>query len=150
MENASKSEDSDLLGDDTDSEPVSDDSSSPTDHLQDHQESMQQVFKCGLKNTGVSSPSLTANPSQHSGACSSEVTPNPAALLEPGDSCLAVWAEDSVLYRAELLGWQDEDRAVADVLFVDFENVETVEVGDMFYSFRCQKVRNCVKLIVYV
>merc|ERR1719204_1101098 len=44
-------------------------------------------------------------------------TPENAVLqLAPKDLCLAVWAEDGVLYNAEFLSWQDDKRE-ADVLF---------------------------------
>ena len=44
-----------------------------------------------------------------------------------------------MLYNAEFLSWQ-EDKREADVLFVDYENVERVAVKDMYVKFRyCRK-----------
>ena len=44
-----------------------------------------------------------------------------------------------VLYNAEFLSWQDDKRE-ADVLFVDYENVERVAVKDLYVKFRyCRK-----------
>ena len=40
-----------------------------------------------------------------------------------------------VLYNAELLSWQD-DKKEADVLLVDYEQVERVAVKDMYVKFR--------------
>ena len=49
-----------------------------------------------------------------------------------------------MLYNAEFLSWQDDKRE-ADVLFVDYENVERVAVEDMYVKFRyCRKTSESV------
>ena len=40
-----------------------------------------------------------------------------------------------VLYNAQLLDWHP-GRTGADVLFVDYENVESVDLKDMYISYR--------------
>merc|ERR1719204_1469215 len=90
-----------------------------------------------------SQPVVPATPEQTS-ASGDPAPPPPAPLLStpdnavlqlaPKDLCLAVWAEDGVLYNAEFLSWQDDKRE-ADVLFVDYENVERVAVKDMYVKF---------------
>jgi len=83
-------------------------------------------------------PSKSLVPMPASGANSSEpATPNtgnPVLLLQPEDMCLAVWDEDGVLYNAQLLDWQPGYTG-ADVLFVDYENVERVELKDIYTRF---------------
>ena len=39
--------------------------------------------------------------------------------------CLALWAEDSVLYWAKVLSWHGNGKQ-ADVLFTDYDNVDVV------------------------
>jgi len=65
---------------------------------------------------------------------SSLTSSSPAATLGAGAACLAVWAEDGVLYNAQVLAWPSA--AAADLLFTDYENVERVEAGDIFASYR--------------
>ena len=59
---------------------------------------------------------------------------NPVLLLQPEDTCLAVWAEDGVLYNAKLLDWQPGHTS-ADVWFFDYGNVERVELSHMYISY---------------
>ena len=48
-----------------------------------------------------------------------------------------------MLYNAEFLSWQDDKRE-ADVLLVDYEQVERVAVKDMYVKFRyCRKTSDC-------
>jgi hypothetical protein len=63
---------------------------------------------------------------------------------------------DGVLYNASLLGWHSPSRDLADVLFTDYENVETVVAEDIFSSFRsvfiwrtAQFKRTIYKLLFY-
>ena len=54
-----------------------------------------------------------------------------------------------MLYNAEFLSWQDDKRE-ADVLFVDYENVERVAVKDMYVKFRyCRKTSDCSKRVAF-
>ena len=51
-----------------------------------------------------------------------------------GARCLAVWGEDGVLYRAQLLFWHP-CATRADVLFVDYDNVAVVSREAVFRSY---------------
>ena len=54
-----------------------------------------------------------------------------------------------MLYNAEFLSWQDDKRE-ADVLFVDYENVERVAVKDMYVKFRyCRKTSDCSMRVAF-
>ena len=44
-----------------------------------------------------------------------------------------------MLYNAQLLDWHPEQTG-ADVLFFDYENVERVELKDMYTNFRCDQM----------
>ena len=54
-----------------------------------------------------------------------------------------------MLYNAEFLSWQDDKRE-ADVLLVDYEQVERVAVKDMYVKFRyCRKTSDCSKRVAF-
>ena len=53
-----------------------------------------------------------------------------------GESCLAIWAEDGVLYRAILKTWLPGGLK-AEVHFIDYDNKDEVGIENLFrdYSF---------------
>jgi len=54
--------------------------------------------------------------------------------VEEGARCLAVWGEDGVLYRTQLLSWHP-CATRADVLFVDYDNVAVVGREAVFRTY---------------
>jgi len=53
-----------------------------------------------------------------------------------GDSCLAIWSEDGVLYRAILKTWLS-DGLKAEVHFIDYDNEDEVGIENLFRDYSC-------------
>jgi len=53
-----------------------------------------------------------------------------------GESCLAIWAEDGVLYRAILKSWHP-DGLKAEVHFIDYDNKDEVGIENIFRDYSC-------------
>ena len=53
-----------------------------------------------------------------------------------GESCLAIWGEDGVLYRAILKTWLPEGRK-AKVHFIDYDNEDEVDIDNLFRDYSC-------------
>ena len=53
-----------------------------------------------------------------------------------GDSCLAIWSEDGVLYRAILKTWLS-DGLKAEVHFIDYDNRDEVDKEQLFREYSC-------------
>ena len=53
-----------------------------------------------------------------------------------GGSCLAIWGEDGVLYRAILKTWLP-DGLKAEVHFIDYDNEDEVGVENLFRDYSC-------------
>ena len=53
-----------------------------------------------------------------------------------GDSCLAIWDEDGVLYRATLKTWLPGG-IKAEVHFIDYDNMAEVGIENLFRDYSC-------------
>ena len=53
-----------------------------------------------------------------------------------GESCLAIWAEDGVLYRAILKTWLPGGLK-AEVHFIDYDNKDEVGIENLFRDYSC-------------
>ena len=53
-----------------------------------------------------------------------------------GGSCLAIWGEDGVLYRATLKTWLP-DGLKAEVHFIDYDNEDEVGIENIFRDYSC-------------
>ena len=58
------------------------------------------------------------------------------SLICEGESCLAIWGEDGVLYRATLKTWLPSG-LMAEVHFIDYDNKDLVDKENLFRDFSC-------------
>ena len=62
--------------------------------------------------------------------------PTVSGGIREGESCLAIWAEDGVLYRAILKTWLP-DGLKAEVHFIDYDNKDVVGKEMLFREYSC-------------